>query len=175
MYEELSREQLEEALRAMEEELAREKEERTRWEKKAKKLKADFDNYRKKQDERKNKWQRRAEEKLAEDMIQVMDNLERAILSANQNSTILKGVKMVSDQLYEELQKRGLKRIEAEGEEFDPSLHKAVDTREHEEERKVLEQKRMGYMFDGKVLREAEVVVGEQKAGEESSSNKGEE
>jgi molecular chaperone GrpE len=70
---------------------------------------------------------------------------------------------MVSDQLYEELEKRGLERIDAEGEEFDPNLHKAVDTREHEEERKVLEQKRKGYMFDGKVLREAEVVVSEKK------------
>jgi molecular chaperone GrpE len=163
MYDELSREQLEEALQEMEEELAEKEEERKEWEEKAKKVKADFENYRKKQDERKEKWQRRAEEKLAEDMIQIMDNLERAILSADEENSVVKGVKMVSDQLYQELQKRGLERINAEGEEFDPNLHKAVDTREHEEDRKVLEQKRKGYMFDDKVLREAEVVVGEKK------------
>ncbi|QGA79952.1 nucleotide exchange factor GrpE [Candidatus Nanohalobium constans] len=163
MYDELSREQLEEALQEMEKEAEELKDERDEWESKAKKIKADFENYKKKQDERKQKWQRRAEEKLAEDMIQIMDNLERAILSADEDSTIVKGVKMVSDQLYEELEKRGLERINAEGEEFDPNLHKAVDTREHEEERKILEQKRKGYMFDDKVLREAEVVVGENK------------
>jgi molecular chaperone GrpE len=163
MYEDLSREQLEEALKQVEEELEEAQEEKEEWESKAKKIKADFENYRKKQDERKEKWQRRAEEKLAEDMIQVMDNLERAILSADEDSTLVKGVKMVADQLYEELEKRGLERIDAEGEEFDPRLHKAVDTEEHEEEDKVLEQKRKGYMFDDKVLREAEVVVSEKK------------
>jgi molecular chaperone GrpE len=161
MYDELSREQLEEALKEMEDELAQKEQEREKWESKAKKFKADFENYKKKQDERKEKWQRRAEEKLAEDMIQIMDNLERAILSAEEDSTLVKGVKMVSDQLYEELEKRGLERIDAEGEEFDPQLHKAVETEEHEEEKKVLEQKRKGYMFDDKVLREAEVVVSE--------------
>ena len=160
-YEELSREQLEEALKEIEEKLAKTEKEKEEWESKAKKVKADFENYKKKQDERKEKWQKKAQEKLAEDMIQIMDNLERAILTADEDNTVVKGVKMVSDQLYQELQKRGLERINAEGEEFDPNLHKAVDTREHEEHRKVLEQKRKGYMFDKKVLREAEVVVGE--------------
>ena len=164
MYEELSREQLEEALNEVEKKLAETEKEREEWEQKAKKVKADFENYKKKQDERKKKWQRRAEEKLAEDMIQIMDNLERAILSAEEDSTLVKGVKMVADQLYEELEKRGLEKIDAEGEEFDPQLHKAVDTEEHEEDRKVLEQKRKGYMFDDKVLREAEVVVSEKKS-----------
>ena len=163
MYEDLSREQLEEALKEVETELQEVQEEKENWESKAKKAKADFENYKKKQDERKERWQRRAEEKLAEDMIQIMDNLERAILSAEKDSTLVKGVKMVADQLYEELAKRGLERIEAEGEEFDPTLHKAVDTEEHEDENKVLEQKRKGYMFDDKVLREAEVVVSEKK------------
>lgn len=162
-YEELSREQLEEALRKIEKELEEMEKEKDEWESKAKKLKADFENYKKKQDERKEKWQRKAEEKLAEDMIQILDNLERAILSAEEENSVVKGVKMVADQLYEELEKRGLERIDAEGEEFDPNLHKAVDTEEHEEEDKVLAQKRKGYMFNDKVLREAEVVVSEKK------------
>jgi len=160
-YEELSREQLEEALQEMEQELTEAEEKGEEWRKKAKKIKADFENYKKKQDERKEKWQRHAEEKLAEDMIKIMDNLERAIISAEEENTVVKGVKMVSDQLYEELEKRGLERIDAEGEEFDPNLHKAVDTVEHNEHRKILEQKRKGYMFNKKVLREAEVVIGE--------------
>jgi len=160
-YEELSREQLEEVLQEIEEELAETEKEKEEWEQRAKKVKADFENYKKKQDERKENWQKKAQEKLAEDMIQIMDNLERAILSADEENTVVKGVKMVSDQLYEELQKRGLQQIDAEGEEFDPNLHKAVETQKHEEHRKVLEQKRKGYMFDDKVLREAEVVVGE--------------
>lgn len=160
-YEELSREQLEEALEELEERARELEKERDEWEEKAKKIKADFENYKKDQDERKEKWQRQAQEELAEDLIEVMDNLERAIASADEDSSVVQGVKMVADQLYSELEKRGLERINAEGEGFDPELHRAVETREHEEERKVLEQKRKGYMFDDKVLREAEVVVSE--------------
>ena len=159
-YEELSREQLVEALEQLEKEANELEEEKDEWKERAKKIKADFENYKKEQEERKERWQRKAEEELAEELIEVMDNLERAIASAEEDSSVLQGVKMVADQLYSKLQKRGLERIDAEGEEFDPELHKAVDTRGHEEENKILEQKRKGYMFDEKVLREAEVVVG---------------
>lgn len=158
--EELSREQLEEVVEELEKEASELEEEKNEWESKAKKVKADFENYRKEESERKQRWQKQAEEKLAEELIEIMDNLERAIASADEDAGIVQGVKMVADQLYEKLEKKGLERIDAEGEEFDPNLHKAVETREHDEENKVLEQKRKGYMFEDKVLREAEVVVG---------------
>lgn len=162
-YEELSREQLEQALEELEYE-ARELEEKAEeWEEKAKKKAADLENYRKNEDERKKRWQTEAREELAEELIEVMDNLERAIASAEEDSTLLQGVKMVADQLYEKLEKKGLERIDAEGEEFDPRHHKAVDTEEHDEHNRVLEEKRKGYRFKDKLLREAEVVVGKQE------------
>ena len=52
--------------------------------------------------------------------------------------------------------------VGGEGEEFDPRHHRAVETVEHDEDDVVVEQKRKGYRFDDKVLREAEVVVGKQ-------------
>ncbi len=165
-YENLSREELIEALEEMEKRAIKAEEEAEEWEEKAKKAKADFENYRKKEDERKERHKEQAREKLAEELISVMDNLERAIMSAEEDSTLLKGVKMVSDQLYETLEKKGLQRIDAEGEEFDPNIHNAVETREHEEERKILEQKRPGYMYGEKILRPAEVVVSEEKNSE---------
>ena len=157
-YEELSKEQKIEALNQMEKELDQAQEKASEWEEKAKKIKADFENYKKKQDERKEKWQHQAKEGLAEEMIEVIDNLERAILSAEEDSALLQGVKMVADQLYEKLESEGLERIDAEGEEFDPQMHKAVE--KQDEGKKVIEEKRKGYMFGDKVLREAEVVVG---------------
>lgn len=162
-YENLSREELIEALDEMEKRAIKAEEEAEEWEEKAKKAKADFENYKKKEDERKERHKEQAREKLAEELISVMDNLERAILSADEDSALLQGVKMVSDQLYETLEKKGLQRINAEGEEFDPNIHNAVETREHEDERKVLEQKRPGYMYGEKVLRPAEVVVSEEE------------
>lgn len=157
-YEELSEEQKVEALNQMEKELEKAQSEASEWEEKAKKIKADFENYKKKQDERKSKWQHQAKEGLAEELIEVIDNLERAIVSADEDSALLQGVKMVADQLYDKLESEGLERINAEGEEFDPEMHKAVEKKE--DGKKVIEEKRKGYMFGDKVLREAEVVVG---------------
>ena len=157
-YEELSEEQKIEALKTMEKELDEAQKQASEWEEKAKKVKADFENYKKDQDERKRRWKHQAKEELSEELIEVIDNLERAILSADEDSALLQGVKMVADQLYEKLEKEGLERIDAEGEEFDPNLHKAVEKKE--DGKKVVEEKRKGYMFGDRVLREAEVVVG---------------
>ncbi len=157
-YEELSEEQKVEALKTMEKELDEAQKQASEWEEKAKKVKADFENYKKDQDERKRRWKHQAKEELSEELIEVIDNLERAILSADEDSALLQGVKMVADQLYEKLEKEGLERIDAEGEEFDPNLHKAVEKKE--DGKKVVEEKRKGYMFGDRVLREAEVVVG---------------
>lgn len=159
-YAELSEERKIEALKQLENELDEAQEKASEWEEKAKKVKADFENYKKKQDERKQRWQHQSKEELSEEMIEVIDNLERAILSADEDSKLLQGVKMVSDQLYEKLENEGLERIDAEGEEFDPRLHKAVEKKQEGD--KVIEEKRKGYMFGDKVLREAEVVVGDE-------------
>jgi molecular chaperone GrpE len=160
-YDELSREKLVEALKEMERRAAEAEE----WESRAKKFKADLENYRKEEPERRERAERKAKEELAEDLIEVMDNLERAMAAADEDTALLQGVKMVSDQLYESLAAHGLERIDAEGQEFDPNHHRAVETREHDSEGEILEQKRPGYRFEDKVLREAEVVVGEDSSG----------
>jgi len=160
-YEELSREELIEALEQMEQSLDKAQKEREEFEELAKKNKANLENYKKKQDERKEKWQTEAERKLAKDLISVIDNFERALMAADEDSSIYQGVKMVADQLYDALEKRGLERIDAEGEEFDPRIHNAVETQKHEDKNQVLEQKKPGYKHRDKVIRPADVVVSE--------------
>jgi len=161
-YEELSREQLVEVLEEIEENFEQERSERKRFEELAKKTKADFENFKKKQDERKERWQEKAKEELAEDLIEVIDNLERALMAAEEETAVVKGVEMVNEQLYDTLNSEGLKVIES-GEKFDPEVHKAVETQEHEEHppKTILEQKRKGYRFKDRILRPAEVVVTE--------------
>jgi len=161
MYQDLSREQLEKALAELEKELESKKEEVKDAENLAKKVKAEFENYKKEEDRRKKEWMEKAERDLAEDLITVIDNFERALAATDEDSNIYQGVKMVGDQLFETLQKKGLERIEAEGEEFDPRVHNAVDTEEHEKDNIVLEQKKPGYKHGKKVLRPADVVVSE--------------
>jgi len=163
MYDDLNRDQLEKALAEIEEELEKAESDRNEWENTAKKVKADFENYKKKEKDRKSRWKKEAQRNLAEDLIEVMDNLERAIMSADQETALLKGVKMVADQLYQKLEEKGLERIDAEGEEFDPKLHKAIDTENHEEHNKVLKERRKGYMYENQVIRESEVIVGKKE------------
>lgn len=163
MYGELSREKLEQALQQAEKELETKEDELEELENTAKKVKADFENYKKKEDDRKEKWKKEAERELAEDLISVIDNFERALAAADENSNIYQGVKMVGDQLFETLKNKGLERINAEGEEFDPNIHNAVDTRKHEKDNQVIEQKKPGYIHDGKVLRPADVVVSDKE------------
>ncbi len=159
MYDELSREQLENALLNLEKELEEAQQELKETEDLAKKVKAEFENYKKTQDERKDKWQKEAERELSEDLISVIDNFERALAAADEDSNVYQGVKMVGDQLFETLERKGLERINAEGEEFDPNIHNAVDTEQHKEDNVVLEQKKPGYKHDGRVIRPANVVV----------------
>ncbi len=161
-YEELSREELVEVLKEIEMQFDEAKSERDKYEELAKKTKADFENYKRKQDERKERWRREAKQELAEDLIEVIDNLERALMAADEETAVVKGVEMVNEQLYDTLNNEGLEVIEAEGE-FNPNIHKAVETKEHKEyePKTVLEQKRKGYKFNDRVLRPAEVVVSE--------------
>jgi molecular chaperone GrpE len=159
-YEDLSRSQLVELVEELETLVDRAEARQEEWEHAAKKVKADFENYKKKQDERKQRWQRKAEQDLAADLIEVIDNMERALMAAEEDSAVFQGVKMVADQLYEALEKRGIKRIDPLGEEFDPKLHNAVEVEQHDKHNHVLDTKRAGYIHGETVLRPAEVVVG---------------
>ena len=160
---EFTREQLEEALDYFQEKHEEKKREAENWREKALKNKAELKNYKKEEERRLEEANQQGKRELSEELLEVMDNLERAIISADEDSEILQGVKMVSDQLYSKLSQEGLERIEAEGEEFDPQMHKAVDKKEAEKDGVVLEQRRPGYRHGEKVLRPAEVVVAESK------------
>lgn len=168
-YGELSREELAEVVSQLEDELEQKEQELAELETTAKRVKADFENYKKKQDERKQRWRKKAEKDLAKDLIRVLDNLERAMMSANEDSNLLKGVEMVADELFNTLKERGLERITPDGDIFDPRIHNAVATQPADEENKVLETQRPGYLYGDDVLREAAVVVG--KAEKDTESN----
>lgn len=166
-YEDLSREELIEVIVELEDQL-------DEMEQTAKKVKADFENYKREQPERKQRWQERAQKNLAQDLIQVLDNLERAIMSADaENTTLLTGVEMVADELYNTLAERGLQQIDPDGDTFDPRIHTAVDTTHHERDDIIVETRRKGYMYQDDVIREAEVVVGKNNSNENGDTGNG--
>jgi molecular chaperone GrpE len=94
-------------------------------------------------------------------LLEVADNLERALSYAAENDPLAPGVRATLRQLLDLLLREGVTPINvAPGMPFDPRFHEAIATHAGDvPEMTVAEVKQPGYMFDGQVLRPARVVV----------------
>jgi molecular chaperone GrpE len=129
-------------------------------------LRADFDNLR-----RRNQLDREASEKyrsqsLLSDLLPVLDNFERALqveATSEETASIVKGIEMVYRSLIEATEKEGLQIIKAEGEQFDPNVHQAVMQEQDSEKEQgvVVRELQKGYMLKDRVLRPTMVSVNE--------------
>ncbi len=126
-------------------------------------LKADFENYKKRTEKERGEVYSRALEELSASLLPVIDNFERAIEAGKEMDTggFMEGVQMVYGQLVEVLQKEGLALVDAMGCQFDPEYHHAVLTEcdENEEDNVILEVFQKGYLFKDRLLRPAMVKV----------------
>ncbi len=127
-------------------------------------LAADFDNFRKRQmSERENLLKYGAEDTLKK-IITVLDTFERAkksVTDMQECDKIKESYDVAVKQLYDTLDKIGLKKIEAKGEEFDPNLHEAVmqtPTNDYPANT-VIDELQTGYKLFDKVLRPTFVNV----------------
>jgi len=126
--------------------------------------KADFINYKRRQEEQMAEWSKMLGEGLVRDILPVLDTLEPrnyADLDAEQRGKgeVVKGLELLRQQLLKILQNHGLSEIKAVGEKFDPQLHEAVEQVAGEESGMVVEEVQRGYLLNGKVLRVAKVKV----------------
>lgn len=130
---------------------------------------ADMENFRKRLIRDREEAVQYANSALVKDLLLSLDNLDRAIESANKTQDIkalIEGVELVKDNLYSTLEKSwGLKEIKAEGEEFDPELHEACMMVEDEncEKETVLQELQKGYCLHNRVIRPTKVKVGKPK------------
>ena len=132
-------------------------------------LAADFDNYRKRVAREHAELTARANERLVNELLPVLDDLERALeATAERNHTgdweakLEEGVQLVHRSLASLLERHGLKEIETEGA-FDPHVHEALLAQPGDgaEEGSVLQVLQKGYRLGDKVLRPARVIVAE--------------
>ncbi|KIL46052.1 nucleotide exchange factor GrpE [Jeotgalibacillus campisalis] len=129
-------------------------------------LRADFDNYRRriqKEGEAKEKYRAQS---LITDILPALDNFERALtIDSSDDSTgsLLKGMQMVHSSLLQALKTEGLEVIEAVGQPFDPNLHQAVMqvSEEGVESNTVVEEFQKGYRLKDRVIRPSMVKVNE--------------
>lgn len=130
-------------------------------------LMADFQNFRKRTEKEKSDIYAFANEKIVCDMLDVLDNFERAIEAAekaedgNANDGFIEGMKMILKQMLDVLRKHNVKEIEALGQDFDPNYHNAVMMEDNPdfESGKVTFVMQKGYMLNDRVIRPSMVKV----------------
>jgi molecular chaperone GrpE len=126
-------------------------------------LKAEFDNYRKRAAREQENLIARAHERLVKELLPVLDDLTRALEAAekHEESKLEEGVRLVHRQLAQILEKEGLAEIETEGV-FDPHVHEALLSQPSDAESgSVIEVLQKGYRLGDRVLRPARVIVAE--------------
>ena len=125
---------------------------------------AEFENYRKRTEKEKATMFEMGAKSVIEKMLPVVDNFERGLASVpeeDQTDPIYEGMNLIYKQLMGELDKLGVKPIEALGQEFNPDLHNAVMQVESEEfgEGTVAQELQKGYMYRDSVVRHSMVAV----------------
>jgi molecular chaperone GrpE len=124
-------------------------------------LKAEFDNYRKRAARDQAGVMARANERLVKELLPVLDDLGRALEAAEEHeeAALEEGVKLVHRSLADLLRREGLAEIETNGH-FDPHVHEALLAQPSEaDEGTVIEVVQKGYRLGDHVLRPARVVV----------------
>ncbi|NLL94409.1 MAG: nucleotide exchange factor GrpE [Thermoplasmatales archaeon] len=136
----------------------------------AKRIQAEFDNYRKRAAKENEEFRRFANSSLISSLLATVDDLDRALSQAGGETEFVAGVRNVREGLMKTLKECGLEEIPTEGG-FDPALHEAMASVDGEEDGMVADVYQKGYTMQGRVLRYAKVTVtkkpNENEEGEE--------
>ena len=127
-------------------------------------LQAEFDNFRKRSAKERQEFIKYANESMVLELIGMLDNFERSIKAADEKQDfklLHQGVDMISKELHKLLSEKGLKKIVAIGEKFDPHKHEAFEVVESEdgEEGDIVEEFQPGYLLNDRIIRPAKVKV----------------
>ncbi len=150
--------------KALQLELERTKELAQDNEDKYKRLLAEFENARVRNEKESKKMYDIGAKEILEKLLPVVDNFERAIMTIpeeDKDRSFEQGVDMIYKQLMAALEGVGVAAMNAEGTEFNPDLHNAVIHVEDENfgENVVVEEMQKGYMYKDQVLRHSMVKV----------------
>ena len=127
----------------------------------ARRMKAELENSRKRQERERTRLVQLASERLVRDLLPVLDNLERALEAGGD---IREGVQATHSQIIAVLEQEGLAPVASDGQSFDPAVHEAVmsqPSNEHEEDT-IIQTLERGYVLNGKPIRPAKVIVAKQ-------------
>ncbi len=127
-------------------------------------LKAEFENYRRRVEKEKVELVKFGQEDIFLKLLPLVDNLERALKAAKEHDnhkTILEGLMLIDKEFKNFLKQEGVEPIKTHKEKLDPSLHHVVSQEERTdfEDEQIIEEIQKGYNFKGRVIRPALVKV----------------
>jgi molecular chaperone GrpE len=131
-------------------------------------LLAEYDNYKKQAIRERSNLLKYASENLLRDIVQVMDNFHLALQSdvtAENLESFVNGVKMISKEMLNSVEKHGVVKLQAKGERFDPSVHEALGSEPSSEVESghILHVFKEGYKLHDRLLRPAQVIIATEK------------
>lgn len=106
-------------------------------------------------------------ERIIKTLLPALDNFESALGGlqnahpAENTDVLIKGIRIIYDQMLDILKSHGVEQIKAVGEKFDPALHEAMmqQAEPEREENIVLEEFQKGYKLNGRVIRPTKAIV----------------
>ena len=140
-------------------------------------ISAEFENYKKRSAREMDDFRKFANQSLIKEMLAVVDNLERALISSTGNSSVDKcmadGVNLTLREILKVFEKFNVKPIESIGQPFDPNFHQAMMQEETDDypENTVITEMQKGYMIHDRLLRPSMVVVAASKTKTEGGKN----
>lgn len=122
---------------------------------------ADFENFRKRTEREKQDFRRYAVSDVLRDILPVLDNFDRALDHAEEGDDFHKGVLLIYKQLFDVLERHGLKPIDESNVHFDPNIHEAVVREENDSvpSHTVVAVLQKGYFLHDRLIRPALVKV----------------
>ena len=131
-------------------------------------LKADFENTKKRLEREKSEAIKFANERLLIEILPIVDNLDRAMASLSEGhdpEKVKQGLKLAQEELHQVLELHGVKTVKALGEPFDPERHEAVATVESDQAKDgtVVDEVQRGYALNGRFIRPSRVRIAQRK------------
>jgi molecular chaperone GrpE len=119
-------------------------------------------------------------ERIIKTLLPALDNFEHTLQNAQSAETsdvLLKGIRIVYDQMLDILKSHGVEQIKALDEKFDPVLHQAMmqKTEPDKAENIILEEFQKGYRLNGRVIRPSKVIVNKLKPEQEQTTDESQE
>ena len=131
-------------------------------------LKADFENTKKRLERDKMDAIKYANERLLAEILPALDNVDRALASISEGhdpEKVKQGLRIAQEELHKVLELHGVEVVQAVGNEFDPRFHEAVAmvAAEGAKEGFVVEEVQKGYVLNGRLIRPSRVKVAQEK------------